>query len=120
MAIVQTGGQLVVVIHVQAAVRIRWGVLSFGLNLQLLLLLLLLRMVLLLRVLLLLLMRQVITAVAVAAVQMMNVMRMAVVGMRNQHFVGCICDKKKKSGREIKLNNFELNSSVWGNKKFCV
>lgn len=95
MAIVQTGGQLVVVIHVQAAVRIRWGVLSFGLNLQLLLLLLL-RMVLLLRVLLLLLMRQVIAAVAIAAVQMMDVMRMAVVGMRNQHFAGCICDKKQK------------------------
>lgn len=94
MAIVQTGGQLVVVIHVQAAVRIRWGVLSFGLNLQLLLLLL--RMVLLLRVLLLLLMRQVIAAVAIAAVQMMDVMRMAVVGMRNQHIAGCICDKKQK------------------------
>lgn len=98
VSIIQTRRELVVVIHIEATLRVRGRVLTLGnhrrllLMMLLMLLLLLLRMVLLLLVLLLVVLLMLLLLVllvlqtVVAVMQVMNVMR-----MRYEHLTGGIC-----------------------------
>lgn len=91
MAIVQAGGQLVIIIHIQSSVRVCWRILALRLNLQLLLLLLVLLRHL-----------EVVGAIGVAsaAVEVMDVVLMGVMGMRNQHFAGRVCGMENMNGEK--------------------